>query len=75
MNISVTHVVVHTPEQVREIIREASAIADDLYEGSAKWDQTFVQACKLLGQRWTFSAQPQALPLQTMAIPGLKGRN
>lgn len=63
MNFQVTHVIVHTPEQAREIVAEALKIADETDHPVIPPRAVFEEACKLLGQRWTFAAQPQAIPL------------
>lgn len=63
MNVQITHVIVHSPEQVREIISQATEIADEMYEDGHRWQPTFIQACQLLGQRYTFAAAPQSIPL------------
>lgn len=57
------HVAVHTPEQVKAIVAEAMAIADDFDRDSLAWVHAFNGAVSLLGQRATAFVQPQALPL------------
>lgn len=71
MNVQVTHVIVHTPEQVREIIAEAGRIADDSGMEDERWDRVFEQATVLLGARHTLALTPQASPLDLGAL-GLK---
>lgn len=63
MNASVTHVIVHSPEQVREIVAEAFRVADETGPRDEQWFAIFNKACDLLGQRYTFVAQPQAVNL------------
>lgn len=71
-NVQITHVVVHEPQQVREIIREALAIADEQDVDVLERQMIFGQACKLLGQRYTFAFAPQQVQMPAMAIPGLR---
>lgn len=73
MNVQITHVIVHTPEQVREIMREAQTIAGEETSDAVACESVFREACKLLGQRYTFAAGQQAMPLPSMALPGLRG--
>lgn len=75
MNVQVTHMIVHTPVQAREIIAEAGRIADDSGQEGERWDRVFEQACQLLGQPWTFAAPSSPVQLPTMAIPGNHGRH
>lgn len=74
MNVQITHIIVHTPEQVREIIREARVIASENSEIDAEWTLYFNEACRLLGQRFTFTAMPQQVagPLD---LAGLRNRH
>lgn len=51
MNVRFAHSPLHTPEQVREIMREASAIADEIAPRMELWPETFAEACRLLGAR------------------------
>jgi len=67
MNFQVTHVIVHDEDQAREIIRAATRIADDASTGSHTWEVVFREACRLLGQRWTFAAQPQPVNIPDLA--------
>lgn len=70
MNIQVHHVIVHTPEQVREIIAEAGRIADAAVVDEGKWRLVFEQACTLLGQRHSIAMMPQAPPVD-LGVLGL----
>lgn len=63
MNVQITHVIVHTPEQVREIVREAAAIADEETTDVVAREMIFRESCRLLGQRYTFPVMPQAVPM------------
>lgn len=63
MNVQITHVIVHTPEQVREIIRVAQAVADEETSDAVARESVFREACRLLGQRYTFAAMPQAVSM------------
>jgi hypothetical protein len=38
-------------------------------------ESVFREACRLLGQRYTFAAAPQAVPMPPMVLPGLRGGN
>jgi len=73
VNVHITHVIVHEPQQVREIIAEAGRIADDAGVDPMRWDRVFEQACRLLGERYTFAMPQTPVQLPAMAIPGLKG--
>jgi hypothetical protein len=75
MNVQITHVIVHTPEQVREIVREAQTLAGEETSDAVARESVFREACRLLGQRYTFAAAPQAVPMPPMALPGLRGGN
>lgn len=68
MNVQIQHVIVHTPEQTREIIEQAWEIASEHQSDYGEWAEVFRAACQLLGQRWTFAMQPQAPDLQTAAL-------
>lgn len=68
---NITHVVVHTPEQVQGIIDEALRIADASDHAVITPRVVFEQACQLLGQRWTFAALPQ--PVNLAGLPSLQG--
>lgn len=68
MNLHVTHIIVHTPEQVRGIVDEAIAIADEKSGPAAPWLAVFEQSCALLGQRVTNIGVEQAIPLDLGAI-------
>lgn len=72
MNVQVTHVIVHSPEQTREILREALSIAEDLSCNETEWAAIFTQSCQLLGQRYTLALTPEPAPiaLPHLAIPG-----
>lgn len=60
----------HTPERVREIIREAVAIADEMELLDHRWQPVFIQACQLLGQKAvTFVAEQ---PMPAMALPDFR---
>jgi hypothetical protein len=72
VNVQITHVIVHTPEQVRGIVVEALAIADEHASDTVRWEAVFAQACQLLGQRFTMAMGPQPVQMPAMAIPGLK---
>lgn len=67
--------VIHTPEQVREIIREAVAIAEEENYPPDQWGTVFEQACTLLGQRSTAAIAQQAptFPIPRMDIPRGRG--
>lgn len=71
MNVQVTHVVVHTPEQAREIVRQAMSIADDCDADSRAWDAVFREACRLLGQRHTVVTTDQPVPLPPALLGNL----
>jgi hypothetical protein len=73
VNVQVTHVVVHTPEQVREIIREACDIANTTELEDDDWQTAFTAACRLLGQRHTIAMAPESVPL-ALPMVGI-GRN
>jgi hypothetical protein len=63
VNIQITHVIVHTPEQVRDIVRDALAIADEQECDALERQMIFGHACTLLGQRYAFAAAPQQAPI------------
>lgn len=73
MNVQITHVIVHTPEQVREIVAEAARIADEVGAWPEKWTPAFEQACTLLGARHTLALAPQGPSLDLGAL-GLNNR-
>lgn len=68
MNIQVHHVLVHTPEQAREIIAEAGRIADDSGMQDERWDRVFEQACALLGARFSMAVNNEPVPLNLGAL-------
>jgi hypothetical protein len=72
MNVQITHIIVHEPQQVRDIVREAQRIADDETGDAVARESVFREACRLLGQRYTFAAMPQPVQMPGMAIPGLR---
>lgn len=74
MNVQITHIIVHTPEQVREIVTEAQKIASELAVADTDRELVFRESCRLLGQRFTFTAMPQqvAAPLD---LAGLRNRH
>lgn len=57
------HIIVHTPEQVREIVREAQVIADEATVTREGWVSVFEQACVLLGARVTVMQQQATMPV------------
>lgn len=73
MQIQVTHVVVHTPETVREIIAEAMKIADERLPEGGSWQTVFGKACDLLGQRFTLAAQPEPVPIDLGNLRTVRG--
>lgn len=68
MSIQITHVIVHTPGQVREVIAEAGRIADDAGVEDERWQSVFEQACTLLAARHTLALAPQGPPLDLGAL-------
>ena len=74
MNVQITHVIVHTPEQVREIVAEAGRIADDSGVEDERWLAVFNQATTLLGARHTLALAPQGPPLDLGALGLNNGR-
>lgn len=72
MNVQVTHVIIHTPEQTHDIIRQALQITADTVSGGIDQDRIFEQACALLGARFSLALTPEPAPiaLPRMAIPG-----
>lgn len=75
MNVQVHHVIVHSPEQVREIVAEAGRIADDSGTDGEQWLAVFNQASTLLGARHTLAMMPQGGPIDLGALrPGANGR-
>lgn len=75
MNVQITHIIVHEPNQAREIITAALAIADEVTTDAVARESVFREACRLLGQRYTFAAAPQQVQMPMMAIPGQRPRN
>lgn len=75
MQIQVNHVIVHTPEQVAEILSAAIQAADQLTQDGVRWEAVFAQACQLLGARHTLviPQEQMAVSLPQMAIP--RGRH
>jgi hypothetical protein len=63
MNAQVTHVIVHNDQQVRAIINEAMCIADEQTDYPNDREMIFREACRLLGERWTFLAPATAVQL------------
>jgi hypothetical protein len=63
MSVQAVHAVVHTPEEVRAILAEATEIADEMVENGFKWTPTFHKAADLLSARATMFIQPQSVPL------------
>ena len=62
----------HTPEQVREIIREAQRIATEELSPGTTRAEVFAQACQLLGQKAVVfaEAQPSPVLLDGLRTPG-----
>lgn len=75
MNVQVHHVIVHTPQQAREIIAEAMLIASESEPDEAQWGHVFDQACALLGQRFTLVNAPQPAPPMDLSRLGLNNRH
>jgi hypothetical protein len=69
VNVQITHIIVHTPEQVSGIIGEAIRIVTEAEIDGGLKKAAFEKACDLLGQRYTFVAQPTQVPL---SLDGLK---
>lgn len=69
MSVQAVHAVVHTPEQVREILLEAARIADDCQAQGVDRVALFDKACDLLGARATTFLVPQQVPFD---LSGLK---
>lgn len=67
----VHHVIVHTPEQTRIILREAIEIVREIDPSEADFPAVFEQACKLLGARFSLAINDQPMPvaLPDFAIP------
>lgn len=63
MNIQVHHVIVHTPEQVREIVAEAVRISEETETESIPQVYLFEQACTLLGARFTMAVPQEQVPM------------
>lgn len=68
MNVQAVHAVIHTPEEVGEIIHEARVIADKLSMGGDEWEPIFSKACDLLGARATTFLMPQQVPFDLSAL-------
>lgn len=66
MNINAVHIIVHTPEQVRGIIADARAIADEADVERFEWESVFREACRLLGQRYTVASMPEPVDLSKL---------
>lgn len=62
-HIQIQHVIVHTPEQTREIIEAALVIVGELELSDDLRRQAFEKACDLLGVRFTL-----AIPQQEVAL-------
>lgn len=75
MNVQVTAVRIHEPAQVREIVREALAIADELERGGVTAEAIFNQACVLLGARATVAAPPAPVAVPDPMARLLRGGN
>lgn len=73
MNVQAVHAVIHTQEQVGEIIHEARVIADKLSMGNHEWELIFNKAADLLGQRATTFIAPQQVPFDLMALKANSG--
>lgn len=75
MNVQFVHAPVHNAEQVREIIREAAAIADEYDGAGLEHDTVFKEAARLLGARVsaTLMEQPMPLGLPRMDMPRGRG--
>lgn len=75
MNVQFVHAPVHSPEQVREIIREAAAIADECDGAGLEHETVFKEAVRLLGARVSATLMEQPMPLQLprMDIPRNRG--
>lgn len=74
MEIRFVHAPVHTPEQVRDVIREARLIAEELADAPEEREAAFVQACKLLGARTSAMMQPEQVPLALPRMRTLPGK-
>jgi hypothetical protein len=68
MNIQVHHVIVHTPEQVREIVAEAVKIAEATESELVPAVYVFEQACTLLGARFSMAVNQQPVPMDLGAL-------
>lgn len=58
----------HTPEQVREILTEATKIADELQDKLGYWEPVFNQACTLLAARASAFVAPQPLAVNGLDL-------
>jgi hypothetical protein len=74
MNVQITHVIVHDPEQVRGILVEAQTIASELAHDPVTHERYFNAAVQLLGQRYTLAASAQPVQMPAMALPTNMGR-
>lgn len=63
VGVQIVHGIVHSPEQVREIIREAIDVADEATAPPDLWPDVFREACRLLGARTGAVVQPTIAPL------------
>lgn len=73
MNVQAVHAVIHTPEQVKEIMREADEIARALDPDCDAWSLYFGKACDLLAQRATTFLAPQQVPFDLSALKANSG--
>lgn len=65
----ITHIIVHTPEQVTGIIDEALRIvAEAELDGDLK-AVAFEKTCDLLGQRFTFAAPQPMIDASAVVAP------
>ena len=62
----------HSPEQVREIIRKAVEIADELDLQGHNWQPVFIQACQLLGQKAVTFVAEAPTPLMIDGLHNLR---
>lgn len=68
MNVQAVHAVIHTEEQVREIIAYAQSISFALVDAEPSADAVFSKACDLLGARATTFLAPQQVPFDLSAL-------
>lgn len=72
MHVQVTHVLVHSPEQTREIIKEATAIANEQTSDLLSPEIVFSKAVELLGARFTMAVPQESIPIPAHLLkPGL----